>query len=591
MSQKREKSSLVKQGSLLHEAPNAAAGSPAGSSSHFSDILKPHKTFRIAVSGDVHITRLEKDIIDTRDFQRLRGIRQLGNVSHVYPTALHTRFDHSIGTLAMADRMLKAIRTNAHSEEDEREINESQEILIRLYALLHDVTHISFGHTIEDELGLITRHDSNPERILRFLGPDSVIGKLIIGNLGDELYDRFMSIYIWDDKVAWEERLRKLEEYKHEEFESWSKLERWSALKNIDDAFVHDMVSNTVCADLLDYIARDNYFCNLAGAMEYRFINFLYLRKGEDNKRHVFVRLWKGKKNTPRRDILTDLTRLLEARYLVAERAYFHHAKIISGVMLGRALQEEILAGNLNEEDLYNHTDDTLIQHLAKSNIPATRRLGNALIERRLFKVFKDYKWEDFAAIQAHDHKRSQDEIVNSRFIEPNARRALEDQIAQEIGANPGDILIYAPPRSMNPKAAEMKVEWCGKAMPFKDIDDPIVKPRLKQIIEAHWALWKIYVIGSRELTVEQQQLLRSGCEVHFIDSDEEKGMKYYEDIIEAKLVKENCDIHTKVTTYKAALKVGASDLRVVATDKKQDFSKRLNEIVKDLKGLLVETH
>src|ERR1041385_5875806 len=68
-----------------------------------ADYLKIAKTIRIAVSGDVFLTKLETEIIDTTDFQRLWVIRQLGTVNTVYPTALHTRFDHSLGTLAMAN--------------------------------------------------------------------------------------------------------------------------------------------------------------------------------------------------------------------------------------------------------------------------------------------------------------------------------------------------------------------------------------------------------------------------------------------------------------------------------------------------------
>ena len=70
--------------------------------------LKPKKNFQIAVSGGVLATEIERQIIDTPDFQRLRGIRQLGLAHLVYPTALHTRFDHSLGTLQMAARMIHA---------------------------------------------------------------------------------------------------------------------------------------------------------------------------------------------------------------------------------------------------------------------------------------------------------------------------------------------------------------------------------------------------------------------------------------------------------------------------------------------------
>jgi HD superfamily phosphohydrolase len=207
------------------------------------EYLKIAKTIRIAVSGDVFLTKLESEIIDTEDFQRLRGIRQLGTVNLVYPTALHTRFDHSLGTLAMADRMIRAIVSNTHSSPAEQHIEPVQEALARLYALLHDLPHVPFGHTIEDELSIFTRHDKNPARIERFFGKNSEVGKLIVTYLGESVYARFMSIYSWDEDSS-------------------------TQLAN-DDNFIYDIVSNTVCADLLDYLARDSYFCNLDIPLDY----------------------------------------------------------------------------------------------------------------------------------------------------------------------------------------------------------------------------------------------------------------------------------------------------------------------------------
>ena len=67
-------------------------------------LLRPTKTIRIAVSGDVLLTELEIQLIDTPDFQRLRGVRQLGTASFVYPTSLHTRFDHALARIIREDR-------------------------------------------------------------------------------------------------------------------------------------------------------------------------------------------------------------------------------------------------------------------------------------------------------------------------------------------------------------------------------------------------------------------------------------------------------------------------------------------------------
>src|SRR5712664_2217045 len=94
------------------EMPLGSLGEPAKDRGDVPDFLRPKKTMQIAVSGGVLVTDLERRIIDTPDFQRLRGIRQLGLAYFVYPTALHTRFDHSLGTLHMATRMVHAIREN-----------------------------------------------------------------------------------------------------------------------------------------------------------------------------------------------------------------------------------------------------------------------------------------------------------------------------------------------------------------------------------------------------------------------------------------------------------------------------------------------
>ena len=113
--------------------PSASIQSPLLPTSGTPDstsLLKPAKTIRIAVSGDVLLTQLEIDLIDTPDFQRLRRVRQLGTACFVYPTALHTRFDHSLGTLAIAIRMLDSIRKNAHNNPSQRDIDDDQEILL-----------------------------------------------------------------------------------------------------------------------------------------------------------------------------------------------------------------------------------------------------------------------------------------------------------------------------------------------------------------------------------------------------------------------------------------------------------------------------
>src|ERR1041384_3924233 len=120
------------------------------------------KLIRDAVHGDIEFGALEIELMDTPEFQRLRGIKQLGTAYLVFPSAVHTRFEHSLGTSWMAQRLIQSIRrTGSVSADDER--------LIRISALLHDIMHIPFGHTLEDERRVLPRHDKDDERVRQFL--------------------------------------------------------------------------------------------------------------------------------------------------------------------------------------------------------------------------------------------------------------------------------------------------------------------------------------------------------------------------------------------------------------------------------------
>src|SRR6266478_10040139 len=95
------------------------------------------KLIRDAVHGDIEMGPLEVELIDTPEFQRLRGIKQLGTAYLVFPSAMHTRFEHSLGATWMAHRIVSALRRGyAISTDDEARL--------RVTALVHDITHIPF---------------------------------------------------------------------------------------------------------------------------------------------------------------------------------------------------------------------------------------------------------------------------------------------------------------------------------------------------------------------------------------------------------------------------------------------------------------
>ena len=92
-------------------------------------------TVRDAIHQDIHLSDLEAAIMASPEFQRLRRIRQLGFTSLVYPSATHTRFEHSLGTMHLAGQVCGALKL------DEKTTSE-----LRLAGMLHDIGHYPFSH-------------------------------------------------------------------------------------------------------------------------------------------------------------------------------------------------------------------------------------------------------------------------------------------------------------------------------------------------------------------------------------------------------------------------------------------------------------
>src|SRR5262249_53570093 len=141
----------------------------------------------------------------------------------VYPGCVHTRFDHSLGANALAKRIMAALQSAGAT------IETSLHDAVAVAALLHDVTHVPFGHTLEDERRLFPRHDKG----LR-------LTTLLNGQLGDRLASLGMRELVTGI------------------------LEASSAAAQGVPPWARQIVSSTIDADLLDYLRRDSYFAGLA---------------------------------------------------------------------------------------------------------------------------------------------------------------------------------------------------------------------------------------------------------------------------------------------------------------------------------------
>jgi len=123
----------------------------------------------VPVHGHILLYPQEVAIIDHPSFQRLRRVRQLGMAHMVFPGATHTRFEHSVGAVHVAQLIVNHVNHNYRKRNLKNDsgpwsyggINLSSARFIRLGALLHDIGHLPFGHTLEDELHHLKPHDKN----------------------------------------------------------------------------------------------------------------------------------------------------------------------------------------------------------------------------------------------------------------------------------------------------------------------------------------------------------------------------------------------------------------------------------------------
>lgn len=435
------------------------------------------KVFTLPVSGSVTLLGPEVDVVRTREFQRLAGVKQLGTSYVVFRGALHTRFEHSIGSLYQAEKMVRSINHNPRSSE---RVSPEAHRLARLGALLHDLNHIPFGHTLEDEFHLLRRHDENKERTKALL-IDSEIGDCLRVSLGGELFKEL------------------LETLQAKDDEDFAKLRY---------PYVGDIIGNTVCADLLDYVERDLAACGMPVAIGDRFLDYLTLTTDDEpdpvNRRRVVLNL--DKRNMPRPDVESEVIKVLNYRYELAERVYFHHAKNAASVMIGRAVQEAGLATGKEStgaaDSLFHWLSDEMLLH-ALANPAAASAFGveikgsavgdrnlaadlaKGVLDRRLFKI---------AYLGVHDDLASRVDSICAKYEDPEQRRAFEDHVADRAGLPHGSVLLHVPRRKMMTKAADVRVRTsAGDVLKLAAWDEQHSR-RVGALNDAHKRLWRVTV-------------------------------------------------------------------------------------------------
>jgi HD superfamily phosphohydrolase len=285
------------------------------------------------VHGYVYITADEREIIDSFPVQRLRRLRQLAGSEYVYPGANHTRFEHSVGVMYLAGRVVENPNITQHISEDEAEN-------VRIAALLHDVGHGPFSHIFEylldkelnkthEDMTLWIIRNSELKDILSKLGYNADdIGKLAVG------------------------RLHKPEK-----------------------AFLDQIISSSVDVDKLDFVVRDTYH---TGA-EYGYIDIFRLIQTLDVLDQDLA-VYLG--------ALSALESFIIARIESFKSIYFHRVGRAAQIMLAIAMDkanEELGFVNFKTPQEYLAMDDYTVWTMLK-NCEKSRRIIRKLEKRNMLK-------------------------------------------------------------------------------------------------------------------------------------------------------------------------------------------------------------
>src|SRR5205807_5607552 len=361
------------------------------------------------VNGPIHLNRLERDAIDSPEFQRLFRLGQLGFVDLVYPTANHTRGAHSIGACFWSKRVIDIL--NESAEKLSRagiaawpKISPAERVLMSLGALLHDIPHGPFSHDIEKKThyiypkgsekplkikshyGPYEKHDNftaNPAlymflmdsnesvlaRVLRAYSPFfgqlllrdgkqyahlsefcELVQKSWLGYQHELLPSLLFHLLVYEKtEEAGVCPLRLRTSFFDEAPASWGlgPAKFWSKFHEAwYQPFRHDVIGDTLSADLIDYLMRDQSRLGMKNQLDLKLLTFYTLvthpvrfRKDLEVKRYrCALDLTDHKRGTFRAERLNDVFRLLDLRHQIHEKAVYHRVVQSAIAMLSRAI-------------------------------------------------------------------------------------------------------------------------------------------------------------------------------------------------------------------------------------------------------------
>jgi uncharacterized protein len=263
----------------------------------------------------IRFSEVEKDLIDTAIFQRLRRIRQLAGAHLVYPGAQHSRFEHSLGTMHIAGYAGETLLAKGYLD-DEDKVQK-----LRLAALLHDVGHGPFSHLFEEVLDL--RRNKSHEDIGKQMISDSALSD-ILKKHGYNPSD-VCRLSFGESKIK----------------------------------FLNEIIAGGLSSDLMDYLSRDGLFTGVEyGKIDYHRLvsSFEVVQNG-----HLAIN----------RSALYSFESMLISRYEMFKAVYFHKTVRSAEVMLLNSMlmsDEYLNLTNTSSNSYIDMTDEVILGRMCSPN-------------------------------------------------------------------------------------------------------------------------------------------------------------------------------------------------------------------------------
>ncbi|MCO8122907.1 HD domain-containing protein [Stieleria sp. TO1_6] len=401
---------------------------------------------RIPPADSIPLTDRVRRILDTAAVRRLAGISQLGMVALVYPGAMHTRFEHTLGVYQNALRLLARFLGDPLASQwlDEKSCD-----AFLVAALVHDLGHWPFCHPIEDmQLDQLPRHESRVGQLLRD-------GELADCLTQDWRCDAEDIIGLLDPAHA-------------------------AAQTNCQaTTFLASCLSGPIDIDKLDYLQRDSLHCGVDYGRNFdagRLISSLVV---DPVTGHLAV----GEKGR------TAAEMMVFARYIMFSEVYWHHAVRSATAMLQRSVF--LLHNRVDLQATLSMTDADWIARLRRAGQGS---LAEPMIEglfgprRQLFKRVAEFSVLGGIEIHQRLARRPYWWLVGLCEI-------LADRISHcsGVAVAPADLLIDAPPVKLEVDINTTVLLTDGRAASLGDVS-PVVAVLAKEQFDNYVKRVRIFV-------------------------------------------------------------------------------------------------